>query len=101
VQHTYTNAGAFTAALTARNASRTVTLSWTDNANNETGFSIERAQKVKGGYGPYAVVGSAGANATTYKETVAANTYNYRVRAVNSTTGRSSAYSNVANLRVR
>ena len=131
VQHTYTNAGSFTAvltvtdnagasssssvaisavdpailaapsALTARSASRTVTLSWTDNSNNETGFSIERAQKVKGGYGAYAVVGNVGANTTTYSETVAANTYNYRVRAVNSTTGRSSAYSNVANLRVK
>ena len=131
VQHTYTSAASFTAVLTvtdddgasssssvvisavdptviaapsgltARSASRTVTLNWTDNSGNETGFSVERAQKIKGGYGPYAVVGGASANATTFSETVAANTYNYRVRAVNTATGRTSAYSNIINVRVK
>ncbi len=127
VQHTYTRAGTFAATLTvtddagasgsypvsistvdpsiiaapsgltAAASSRTVTLRWTDNAGNETGFSIERATKSKV---PFAVVGSAGANAATWSQTVAAGTYYYRVRAVNSTTGHASPYSNTASLRV-
>lgn len=54
-------------------------LSWTDNANNETGFTIER--KTAGG--SYAKVATVGANTTKYSDTSAqvGITYYYRVKA--------------------
>jgi hypothetical protein len=70
-----------------------VNLSWTDNANNETGFSVERATSAAG---PFAQVGTAAANGTTFSDTTvsAATTYYYRVRAFND--AGNSAYSNTA-----
>jgi FtsP/CotA-like multicopper oxidase with cupredoxin domain len=58
-----------------------VRLTWTDNANNETGFIIERAI----GAGAFAQIGTVGANTTTYVDTTvqAGTTYRYRVAAVN------------------
>jgi hypothetical protein len=73
-----------------------VSLSWKDNSSNETGFHVERAPS---GSSAFAVVGTVGANVTTYSESVARGTYNYRVQAFNQTTGRVSNYSNVANVR--
>lgn len=54
-------------------------LSWTDNANNETGLTIER--KTAGG--SYAKVATVGANTTKYSDTSAqpGTTYYYRVKA--------------------
>jgi uncharacterized delta-60 repeat protein len=65
----------------------TVTLTWTDNSSDETGFSIERGPGVNG---TFAVVGTAAANSSAFTDTgLAANTsYTYRVRAQ-----RGSAYS--------
>jgi thermitase len=77
-----------------------VTLHWTDNANNEEGFTIERAVKAKG-TPAFSAVGQAAANATSYSETVAAGTYLYRIHAFNLTTGKVSSYSNQVQLRVR
>lgn len=67
-----------------------VTLAWTDNAGNETGFKIER----KTGTGDYTEVGTVGANVKTYTNSgLASNTiYLYRVRAYNA--AGNSAYSN-------
>jgi hypothetical protein len=67
-----------------------INLSWTDNANNETGFEVERKQ---GAGGTYAFIGGTGANVTSFPDSgLAANTtYFYRVRAIN--TGGNSAYS--------
>lgn len=71
-----------------------VWLQWADNANNETGFSIERTATTTQSW---AVVGTAPATSSPtmiyYDQVVAANsTYLYRVRAYN---GRGySAYSN-------
>jgi hypothetical protein len=59
----------------------TVTLSWQDNSSNETGFKIERAPKVYKGTPNYQTVGTVGANATGFSETIAAGTYYYRVQA--------------------
>lgn len=73
-----------------------ISLTWTDNANNETGFIIERA--VNGG--AFSQVGTAPARnntgSVTFVDTAIAfgDTYQYRVAAVN--TGGTSAYSNTA-----
>mgnify|MGYP001163297831 CR=1 FL=1 len=58
-----------------------IALAWTDNANNETGFMVERS--INGG--AFAPIATLGANATTYPDTtvLAATTYSYRVKAVN------------------
>lgn len=56
-------------------------LSWTDNANNETGFKIER----KIGSGAWVLLTTTASNVTTYTDTTASasTTYTYRVRATN------------------
>jgi C1A family cysteine protease len=129
--HTYNQAGTFTATLTVTDnvgaqgtatvkitvvdpnvvnapsglaasiSGKVVTLRWTDNASNETGFYVERALKSGKGAGVYARVATVPSGVTTYTETVAAGSYYYRVQAFNSTTGRVSAYSNVATANVK
>jgi titin len=58
-----------------------INLSWTDNADNETGFKIER----KTGAGAYAQIDTVGENVSSYQDTtVSSDTqYHYRVRAYN------------------
>jgi len=60
---------------------QTVTLNWTDNSGNETGFRIERAT----GAGAFTEVGTVAANVTTYNDATAlpGATYTYRVFAYN------------------
>lgn len=69
-----------------------VTLNWTDNANNETGFRIERAT----GSGAFVEIATVGANVRTYNSSGLTKnvTYSFRVRAYNA--NGSSAYSNTA-----
>ena len=76
---------------------RVVTLRWTDTSTNETAFTIERAPKAKTLV--FAVVGSVGANVTTWQQTVAAGQWVFRVRASNAIGN--SPYSNTATVRVR
>ena len=59
-----------------------IDLAWTDAADNETGFTIERAPALAG---PYLVIASAAANAGSFSDTgLAANSpYFYRVSATN------------------
>jgi len=60
-----------------------IDLSWRDNSDNETGFVIERAEAIDG---PYAAIYTTDANATAYSDLgglAPANTYYYRVKAVN------------------
>jgi hypothetical protein len=81
--------------LTATVASSVqINLSWTDNSNNETLFSIERAP---GGTTSFAEIATVGAGITTYQNTglSASTSYDYRVRANNS--AGYSGYSNTAN----
>jgi regulation of enolase protein 1 (concanavalin A-like superfamily) len=70
----------------------TISLSWTDNSNNETQFAIERSTDGVS-FAPIAYVG---ANTTTYGDfaLTASTLYYYRVRANNGST--SSAYTNTA-----
>jgi hypothetical protein len=69
-------------------------LSWTDNSNNETGFSIERCDGQN--CTDFAPIATVGANVTSYPDTgLTPNTrYRYRVRAFNGVGN--SAYSNIA-----
>ncbi len=64
-------------------SSTQINLSWTDNADNETGFKIERKT---GSNGTWNDMDSVGANTTTYSDNnLTANTeYCYRVRTYNS-----------------
>lgn len=78
--------------LTATGVSTSqINLTWQDNANNETGFVIERATAEDG---PFSFVGSVGANITSFESTgLNANTrYYYKVRAINN--DGTSGYSN-------
>jgi hypothetical protein len=69
-----------------------INLSWTDNANNEDGFKIERSLNGTS----FSQIATVGANVTTYNDgSVTDQTqYWYRVRAYNA--GGNSAYSNTA-----
>jgi PKD repeat protein len=129
ISHTYQNAGTYTATLTvtdnngaANSKTLTITaatdpnvinapsnltgsagrgtasLSWKDNSSNETGFEVERATSSSG---PFAKIATTAANATTFSQTLSRGNYWFRVRAVNSATGRVSSYSNTVQVRVK
>ncbi|MBE0598144.1 MAG: multicopper oxidase domain-containing protein [Desulfuromonadales bacterium] len=75
-----------------------VLLAWTDNANNETGFVIERAVG-NGAFAAYATVGARNnTGSVNYTDTavVPGSSYTYRVMAQNS--AGSSPYSNVSSV---
>ncbi len=69
-------------------------LTWNDNANNETGYEIQRGTASGG---PFVHVNSVGTNVNQYIDSGlnASTRYYYRVRAVN--LGGASGFSNVAN----
>lgn len=72
-----------------------VELSWTDNANNESHFSIERcleSGKGKNKTCPYAEIGTVGTDVTLFEDNPGDGTFKYRVRAINAEG--ESAYSN-------
>ncbi len=75
-----------------------VSLSWLDNADNESNFLVERSTSVGGGYIQIATLG---ANVRTYTDNTVfrKSTYFYRVRAAN--TGGRSSYSNVASVKTK
>jgi hypothetical protein len=83
--------------LSATAVSKTqIDLDWTDNADNETGFKIERSKNVNTNFSEIATVG---ADVTSFSDTTAKKntTYFYRVRATNA--DGDSAYSNEASAR--
>lgn len=73
-------------------SSSQINLSWNDNSDNETGFSIERSTDNSN----YGQITTASANATSYNNTGLApnTTYYYRVRAYNGSGN--SGYSNTS-----
>ena len=77
---------------TANSANLQAVLTWTDNATNETGYTVERAAAD----GVYSSIATLGANVVTFTNTglTAGNTYTYRVKAIANAV--SSDYSNVA-----
>jgi C1A family cysteine protease len=80
-------------AATAASSSQ-INLTWTDNADNETGFKIERCTGA--GCSDFAQIATVGAGVTSYSNTglAASTSYSYRVRAYNA--GGDSEYSNTA-----
>lgn len=74
-----------------------VRLSWTDNATNETGYTIERCRG--GTCTNLSAIASLSANAVQYIDSglARATTYRYRVRAMGS--GGNSPYSNIATVK--
>ncbi|MEW6027431.1 MAG: fibronectin type III domain-containing protein [Planctomycetota bacterium] len=72
-----------------------INLSWRDNSNNETEFSIERSPN---GTGSWAQIATATDNATTYSNRYLSSgtTYYYRVRAYDSIGDNYSDYSDIA-----
>ncbi len=77
------------------NKTATVTLNWADNANNETGFVVQRAENV--GFTLNVVNVTVGANVTSLQQDVArGKTFYYRVSAFNDTTA--SGWSNTASV---
>jgi hypothetical protein len=70
------------ATITATGGVGKATLGWMDTANDQTGFRVER--KIQGAAdSTYAVVGTPGASATSFTDTVAAGLYTYRVTVTN------------------
>lgn len=80
----------------------TVTLRWTDNAANETGYYVERGtyNSKKKTYA-WTRVATLGANTTTWSQAVAKGTWYYRVQACNTLLGKTSAYSNILKIAVK
>ena len=67
--------------FTASASGMTVSLAWTDNSTNETGFKVVRKDTLTGSF---STVTTTAADATSYSDTVtAAGTYKYRVSATN------------------
>jgi len=70
------------ATFTASVSGKTVSLAWTDNSTDETGFKVLRKDSLKGSY---STVTTTSADATSYSDTVtAAGSFWYRVSATNS-----------------
>jgi hypothetical protein len=71
-----------------------VLLAWTDVANNETGYEVERS--TTGAGGPFTLLATIGANATGYTDYAVSpvSSYCYRVRATNA--GGNSNYTSTA-----
>jgi len=76
--------------LTASAKKGSISLTWLDNSNNETGFLIERST----GGGVFAQIAQVGANvkSVTVSGLLKNQSYSFRVRAFN--TGGNSGYSN-------
>lgn len=67
-------------------SSNAINLSWTDNSNNEEGFSIERALDNGGSAGTFSLLATVATNINSYSDTglSASTKYYYRIRAYNS-----------------
>jgi hypothetical protein len=83
---------ALVASVNPANPMSSLALAWADNANNETGYSIERSSDGRS----FAQIGQAGANTAAWTDTGlnSGTVYYYRVRAFNNSGN--SAYSNTA-----
>ena len=78
-------------------SNRLVTLNWTDNSSNETGFYVERAAKTKNLQ--FSRVATVGVNVKAYSQTETSGQWVYRVQVYNAVG--TSSYSNSVTVRVR
>jgi hypothetical protein len=85
--------------LTATVVGGVVTLTWSDTADNEAGFYVERGEKVKKTV-QYTRVAATGPSVNYYAEALPAGTYYFRVRAFGSS-GVVSDYSNPVQVRIK
>jgi len=88
--------------LTATVDGNSVSLNWNDNSDNETGFDIYRAEKIKGKYN-YLLIGSVLINTSTYIDiNVEIGTFKYKVQAKGSYSGEDiySDFSNEVSVKV-
>jgi len=70
--------------LSAKSASRKITLTWVDNSNGESGFYIERAVRSGRTYSAFRVVGQVSANMISFTDSPSHGWYMYRVCAFDS-----------------
>ena len=87
--------------LTARGGQGTVSLSWVDNAVNETAFIVERRKRTRKSDELFQPVVTCPADATGVVDSPGKGRHQYRVRAYDAATGESSPYSEVANVRFK
>ena len=71
----------------------TINVTWTDNSNNESGFTVQRSLLSTGAiptWGAWGAAGTVGVNVTTFQDTgrITGRSYRYQVRA-NSVVGNS------------
>ncbi len=85
--------------LSANLSGTSVTLTWSDNASNETGYVLERGAKVRKTV-TWSQLASLPANANSFVDNPGSGTFRYRVKAVNATAGTSSGYSNEVQVKV-
>jgi PKD repeat protein len=78
-------------------SNRLLTLNWTDNSSNETGFYVERATKAK--TLQFSRIATVGSNVKTYSQPETSGQWVYRVQAYNAVG--TSSYSNSLTIRVR
>jgi hypothetical protein len=74
-----------------------VSLRWTDNSTNESGFYLERRASRQ----DWVRVATLGAGTTSFVDTIGRGTYDYRVQAFDATAGVTSAWSNQVTVRVK
>ena len=80
--------------VTASSSRRMVTIRWTDNATNETGFQVYREKRANNGtWGSRSLVSSPGTNSTSATNSPGKGTYRYQVVAVNGGGSAASPYS--------
>lgn len=88
--------------LAASESSGVVTLTWSDNANNESAYNIYRALEVRRATPVYELVGTAGENVRQYVDTVpTTGTFLYRVAAYRAASDTYSDHSDIVKVRVR
>ncbi len=85
--------------LSALVNAQNVTLNWTDNSSNETGFRIERKERTGIRSWAWVSKGTVAAGVTTFTHNAGRGIWSYRVIAYNAT--KESAPSNVVSVRVR
>ena len=67
----------------AKRVGGSVQLTWADLSNNETGFHVQREQKVGNAYTNATIAGTAGANQPSLTDAPGSGNWRYRVRSFN------------------